>query len=125
MSEIHRSLKPGGVFLAITPAYPSSAAFQDPTHVNIISKDTIHYFTGNHPWGSDLGYGFIGQFEIVTSEWLKGVGPLSNKRLIHDFTRGQRVAKFYILAQLVRRYLLTLKKSKPTHLIWVIQKKGD
>lgn len=72
MSDIWRVLKPGGIFYARTPAYPSAAAFQDPTHVNIITDQTISYFARRpaldgslvDPWGLDLGkrYGFKGEF---------------------------------------------------------------
>lgn len=44
MSEIRRVLKPNGIFLAHTPAYPFPTAFSDPTHVNYITSDTIRYF---------------------------------------------------------------------------------
>ena len=74
MNEISRVLKPGGLFLSSTPAYPYSEAFQDPTHINIITEKTIPlYFcqtTDNSlkPWANQ--YGFCGQFEIVDQAWL-------------------------------------------------------
>ena len=40
MNEVWRVLKPNGVFYALTPAYPNPSAFQDPTHVNIITEST-------------------------------------------------------------------------------------
>jgi SAM-dependent methyltransferase len=70
MNEIHRVLKPGGVFLAHTPAYPKQEAFQDPTHVNIISENTIQYFAG-HSIETCRSYGFRGEFEISKQEWAK------------------------------------------------------
>lgn len=45
MNEVYRVLKPGGKFYALTPAYPKESAFTDPTHVNIITKNTHKYFT--------------------------------------------------------------------------------
>jgi SAM-dependent methyltransferase len=72
MCEIHRVLKPNGQFYAQTPAYPYSTAFSDPTHVNIITSDTVRYFaseiTGDGQVLVDdrleLGkrYGFTGEF---------------------------------------------------------------
>ncbi|OOY52284.1 hypothetical protein BOV94_02870 [Solemya velum gill symbiont] len=44
MNEIYRVLKPGGLFYSFTPAYPASAAWRDPTHVNIITDETFHVF---------------------------------------------------------------------------------
>lgn len=79
LSEIFRCLKHGGVFYSETPAYPHSTAFQDPTHVNIISESTVMYFcidkTHTDPTNhSQLlkichGYGFNGAFELVDQQW--------------------------------------------------------
>ncbi len=60
MNEIARCLKAGGVFVAVTPAYPSEAVFQDPTHVNFVSRETLSYFLGKEPWAQQLGYRFQG-----------------------------------------------------------------
>jgi SAM-dependent methyltransferase len=75
MNEVWRVLKPGGRFFAQTPAYPYPTAFSDPTHVNIITPDTILYFGlivhGDGVRVPDdrqvLGkrYGFIGDFNIL------------------------------------------------------------
>lgn len=44
MSDIWRVLKPGGLFFAQTPTYPSMVAFVNPTHVNVITEGTVSYF---------------------------------------------------------------------------------
>ena len=62
MNEIWRVLAPGGRLYALTPAYPHGAAFQDPTHVNIITGVTHHYFT--QPQLLARMYGFHGNFEV-------------------------------------------------------------
>ena len=67
MNEIWRVLKPGGRFYALTPCYPSRAAFQDPTHVNILTDTTHDYFTGAEPLGRM--YGFTGSFRALKAEW--------------------------------------------------------
>ncbi len=67
MNEIHRTLKPGGRFYALTPAYPHSAAFQDPTHVNFITTGTAQYFGGAEPLARM--YGFHGNFAILRNDW--------------------------------------------------------
>ena len=65
MSEAWRILKPGGIFYSSTPFFPHPEAYQDPTHVNIITGNTWAYFAGVH---LDLGqlYGFKGEFELVS-----------------------------------------------------------
>lgn len=75
MNEIYRVLKPGGRFLSQTPAYPHAAAFQDPTHVNIITERTFpFYFDDANRWGG--AYGFTGAFRILMQEW-RGVHLLT------------------------------------------------
>jgi SAM-dependent methyltransferase len=68
MDEIYRVLKTGGLFLSFTPAYPHPAAFQDPTHVNIITEDTFRlYFDNVNRWAAQ--YGFKGAFAVRMQEW--------------------------------------------------------
>ena len=63
MNEIYRTLKPGGIFFSHTPIYPFSAAFRDPTHVNILTDETFPlYFDDKHTWAKM--YGFNGIFSI-------------------------------------------------------------
>jgi len=70
MNEIHRVLKPEGILLHFTPAFPSKEAFQDPTHVNIITEDTMpNYFCEPRCWAKLHGYGFNGSFELIEQRW--------------------------------------------------------
>ena len=41
MNEIYRVLRPNGILYSRTPAFPMQEAFQDPTHVNIITERTF------------------------------------------------------------------------------------
>jgi SAM-dependent methyltransferase len=63
MNEVHRILRPGGRFFALTPCYPSKQVFQDPTHVNFLTIDTHEYFCGEKPLGRM--YGFQGKFKAL------------------------------------------------------------
>lgn len=68
MNEVHRVLKDGGVFFSFTPAFPHAAAFQDPTHVNIITEQTFpSYFDDQNRWASM--YGFTGRFQVIQQAW--------------------------------------------------------
>ena len=69
MSEVYRTLKTGGTFKAHTPAVPYSQTFQDPTHVNFITENTVAYFIigGMVEVGND--YGFNGQFKLINQYW--------------------------------------------------------
>jgi len=69
MNEVWRVLAPGGRFYALTPAFPNPEAFTDPTHVNIITDQTHHYFCGDQPIGRM--YGFNGHFKVVRAEWVR------------------------------------------------------
>jgi SAM-dependent methyltransferase len=80
MNEIHRVLKPGGIFMSFTPAYPQAAAFRDPTHVNFITEETFTlYFDDRHRWAT--AYGFHGAFQILSQEW-RGAHLLSQMRKV-------------------------------------------
>lgn len=68
MNEIYRVLKPGGLFFSCTPAFPSAAAFKDPTHVNIITEETFPIYFDNISRHSKI-YGFNGYFEIQEQKW--------------------------------------------------------
>ena len=74
MNEIYRVLKPGGMLLHSTPSFPSKEAFQDPTHVNIITEDTMPcYFCEPKNWAKHLGYGFNGSFELIEQRWVGSI----------------------------------------------------
>ncbi len=68
MDEVWRVLAPGGLFYALTPCFPSAAAFIDPTHVNIITDRTHEYFCGEQPIARM--YGFTGRFEARLVRWV-------------------------------------------------------
>ncbi len=68
MDEVWRVLKPGGLFYAVTPAFPHADAFKDPTHVNIITDETHTYFCGKNSYGRN--YGFVGDFKPLRVEWV-------------------------------------------------------
>ena len=102
MNEVSRVLRPGGLLYAITPCYPSREAFQDPTHVNIITERTHVYFTGDAPLGRM--YGFTGHFHVERVEWV-----VFNDALMADTRLG--------LHQRLRR-LNYRRKGQLAHLLW-------
>jgi SAM-dependent methyltransferase len=63
MNEVWRVLKPGGLFYAVTPAYPHALAFADPTHVNFLTEKSYRYFAAPEPMGAM--YGFVGAFNLL------------------------------------------------------------
>ena len=101
MNEAHRVLKPGGVFYAITPFYPREEAFVDPTHINIITKNTHHYFTA--PKHSARMYGFEGNFEIMRVKTIK---------------LSQETKKYSAVVKVLKNILYTILYRKKSHILW-------
>lgn len=102
MNEVHRVLKPQGLFYALTPCYPAVEAFQDPTHVNIMTDKTHRYFTGPDPLGRM--YGFTGHFEERRVDWV-----------VHKDAMTPLVAP--TLSQKLRKLNYSFKK-KFSHVVW-------
>lgn len=68
MNEIHRVLKPGGLFFSFTPAFPKAPAWRDPTHVNIITEETFPMYFCTPSCLAKI-YGFEGSFQMVNQYW--------------------------------------------------------
>ncbi|MCK5537831.1 MAG: methyltransferase domain-containing protein [Bacteroidales bacterium] len=68
MNEIFRILKPGGIFFSMQPVYPSKSVFQDPTHVNIMSEDTMDFYFCSKAWARI--YGYEGSFVMIKDGWI-------------------------------------------------------
>jgi SAM-dependent methyltransferase len=128
MNEVYRILKPGGLFIALTPCYPSPTAFADPTHVNYITEETHLYFSGLN-FAKTKGYGFNGEFDLIEGAWSDWKGYLwdtfaingSEKIKVSSKRKTQMKLKFLI------QFKLKLKKkflghSGETHFLWVLRK---
>ena len=102
--EIWRVLENGGRFYAVTPAYPSLSAFQDPTHVNFITKHTHDYFCGHSP--DAVIYGFKGKFNVIRAEFV-----IFSESLIAKKPRG--MAEW-------RRYRRD-KLGRLSHFLWELE----
>lgn len=90
MDEIWRVLAPGGRFLATIPAYPSAAAFVDPTHVNYITDKTHEFFCGADP--EARRYGFQGRYiahiaKFSDTKNVEQMPPRFWRSQIRDFAR--------------------------------------
>ncbi len=104
MTDIHRVLKPQGIFLALTPAYPSKEAFQDPSHVNILTEDTHSYFCGETPHASR--YGFGGRFDAI-----------SVFRAFPEELYGESISR----AMKIKKVRYKILGRQPTHLVWKLR----
>lgn len=67
MNEAWRVLRVGGLFYSETPCFPMKEAFQDPTHVNIMTEDTLRLYFGDKAWARI--YGFTGSFSVIHEGW--------------------------------------------------------
>ena len=85
MNEIYRVLKPNGIFFHKTPAFPSSLAFQDPTHLNFITENTFpNYFCLPNIEATVNGYGFSGKFQLLDQKWFHNSWILCLMRVVKD-----------------------------------------
>ena len=120
MNEIYRILRPKGVFIAVTPCFPSAAAFQDPTHINFISPLTHKYFA-DETWAAGLDYGFRGSFRTLKAGWFPWVGSrMDSASAIAGVTSSTRIRKR--LLRLTQLIMFVLFPSRRTHFIWVLEK---
>lgn len=67
MNEVWRCLKQEGIFYSSTPCYPFPEAYQDPTHVNICTEDTLNNYFCERAWARI--YGFHGTFRLIEEGW--------------------------------------------------------
>jgi SAM-dependent methyltransferase len=70
MNEIWRVLKVDGYFFSFTPCFTIASAFQDPTHVNIMTEDTLRLYFSEPAWARI--YGYYGQFKLISEGWKDG-----------------------------------------------------
>jgi len=120
MTEIYRTLKPNGIFIAVTPAYPAPEAFQDPTHINILTEQTVDYFIGQNPSAMTVGYGFQGNFSKLHHSWLRGGGPFESleNRLRPGFSGATQLKDSM---KFLKRALKILRIRNSSHLLWVLR----
>lgn len=93
MNEIWRVLKPGGLFYAVTPGYPRDEAFVDPTHVNVITRNSHIYFSV--PLCLANIYGFKGSFRAHRVEWMRPMFDYEPKNpgVSHRFKKLKNIIK--------------------------------
>ena len=108
VSEVWRVLAPGGRFYALTPAFPSPTAFQDPTHVNVITERTHDYFCGREPMAAM--YGFTGRFRVLRAEFV-----------VH---KDARIAKDRTLRSRLR-HLKYAWRGQLSHFLWELEAVKD
>lgn len=68
LNEVFRVLKPDGMFFCVQPCFPFKQAFQDPTHVNIMTEDTLFNYFCEPAWARI--YGYEGSFEMIKDGWI-------------------------------------------------------
>ena len=105
MNEVWRVLRNGGRFYASTPAYPHAMAFQDPTHVNVITDATHEYFARPRLLGRM--YGFNGDFEVVRVVRAIGGGLYEPDAAAGFFER--------------RRHIRRERRGFYSHIVWELR----
>lgn len=125
MGEIYRVLKPGGLFISLTPSFPSPQAFEHPTHVNFVSRGTLSYFCGE---GSESlrAYGFKGKFQLIHEHWQVGAGPFEDPKnlVLHGLQGRSSREKLFGLTRILWRYLKLIRLGLfvKSHRLCVLQR---
>jgi SAM-dependent methyltransferase len=128
VNEIHRVLKPGGIFISLTPSFPSEQVFEHPTHVNFMSKGTFSYFVSPGSISLRDGYGYTGEFETICLHWQIGAGPFEEPEnlIFHQKSLASKSRTFWGNALIVWRFAKLIRwrnrPSKRSHILWVIKK---
>ena len=70
VGEVHRVLRPGGVFLVTTPHFSCANAFTDPTHRRALALHSFDYFAPDHA----LAYYSCARFQVRTANLIFHAG---------------------------------------------------
>jgi len=85
IEEIHRVLKPGGIFQHHTPSTDGRGAWQDPTHRSFWNFNSWNYFTEDI-WREEIGTS--AKFEIIE---LGDILTSTVHQIIHTYGKFRKV----------------------------------
>jgi len=130
MNEVSRVLRPGGVALFVTPAFPGIMAFSDPTHQNFITRETVNYFVSSEKNlcapATEMQYGFNGNLTLLSQFWVYPPQLVFNSRVIHDDQNSEinrfLLFKFYLKNLFTSPFSFIKGFTRPSHLAWVLRK---
>jgi len=125
MDEIYRVLKADGLFISLTPSFPSPQAFEHPTHTNFISKGTLSYFCGEGSEGL-RAYGFKGKYQLIHEHWQVGAGPFEDPKnlVLYRLSNSSSREKILGLTRILWRFFKLIRRGSfsRSHRLCVLQK---
>jgi len=69
LSEVHRTLRPGGIVYIFVPYYNAVGAYMDPTHRSFFSEGTFEYYSTSSRYEHYSDFAF----EVVSEEFFYSV----------------------------------------------------